>query len=314
MAEGAAASSRLPKHFDDFVWAMSVAAGDRVARSRFNEAYGPKILHAVSVWCRPFCGATCRLRGVSLARIKWYFQKKPTFIVEQNCDNVLDGYVYLLDQLENVIVKRYRGEVALSDFLYPVLHTRGKLFNATRIGFIRHKKGRVALPVWADALTKADREILNEMLLGHDLERIALHQGRGMESVQEAAQRIREAALSAGWKKYWWLFSDANGREVQISPPLDGDGEHQSESPESYIADTNSPSPEEVVIEKLDRSARLTKAILSLPPTQRVALTMSMEEYSLLDIAKGLGISEERARLLVKNALLALRLEIGEEG
>src|SRR5580692_12519045 len=100
----------LPKHRADYLWAQAVAAGDVEARKRFTQEYGEKILQTVYIWCKPFCNRGCHLRRAGIRKLMQHF-------LRQECDQILESYTYLLDQLENLILRRYRGQAALSSFL-----------------------------------------------------------------------------------------------------------------------------------------------------------------------------------------------------
>ena len=266
-----------PTYLADLEWARAVVAGDPNARKRFADHYGEKVLQAAYIWCRPFCPRDCTLRRAGIHRLMQAF-------LRQNCDQVLEGYAYLLDQLENVVLNRYRGEAALSSFLFSVIHPDGAFFHRYRIEFVRFQKGKVVLPVWADNLPDWDRKVLYEMLLGSDPEEIALQLKADLEEVQLAVVGIRHAACKAGWNKYWGYLMSATAREIQIPLEIHEDGEAPQEQ--------EMPDPENLEERILCdmRKAQLGQALSELDSMAETVLRLRyLDGISVAQIAIGLG-------------------------
>jgi sigma-70-like protein len=287
----------LPEHLADYKWAQAVAAGDVQARRRFTQEYGEKILQTVYLWCKPLCNRNCHLHRVGIRKLMRHF-------LRQECDQVLEAYAYLLDQLENVVLKRYVGHAALSSFLFSVLHPDGAFFHSYRIGFVQSEKGKVVLPVWANDLPAADRGVLKELMLGRDVEDIASRLRLPREEVQAAADRIRDRAIQAGWGKYWRHFIRVHSREIQMpvsSSDEDSDTQVQLDPPDPS-------DPPDVAVALKSELARLAAALTQLSPEERVVIRLRyVEEKSVAQVARALDKTENQIRNIEKDSMKRLR-------
>jgi RNA polymerase sigma factor (sigma-70 family) len=287
----------LPEHFADYQWAQAVAAGDADARRRFTQEYGEKILQAVYIWCKPFCNRDCQLHRVGIRKLMAHF-------LRQECDQILGGYAYLLDQLENVILKRYLGQAALSSFLFSVLHPEGAFFHSYRIGFVQSEKGKVVLPVWADSLSPTDRGVLKELMLGRDILEIASRLKLSPEGADECAGRIRGAALHAGWGKYWRHFIKVHGRETQL--PVSSADEDDESPPQFDPPDPASPPDVAAVLKS--QLARLPAALAQLSLEERVVIRLRyVEEKSVAQVARALNKTDGQIRIMERESMKRLR-------
>jgi RNA polymerase sigma factor (sigma-70 family) len=287
----------LPEHRADYSWAQAVAAGDVEARQRFTKEYGEKILQTVYIWCKPFCNRNCHLRRAGIRKLLQHF-------LRQECDQILDSYTYLLDQLENLVLKWYRGQAALKSFLFSVLHPNGAFFHSYRIGFVQSEKGKIVLPVWADSLAAADRGVLKELMFGRDIDEIAARLRLSAEDAQLAAVRIREAAIQAGWGSYWRHFMKVHAQETPI-PLLLGD-ENEEDPQHVELRDTAELPDAKAVLG--GNVTRLHAALAELAPVERVVLRLRyVEEKSVAQVALAMEKTEGQIRTIERESMKQLR-------
>lgn len=131
----AVAGEPLPEYRADYLWAQAIAAGDADARRRFSREYGEKILQTVYLWCKPFCSLDCKLRRAGVRRLMQHF-------LRQECEQVLDAYSYLLDQLMNVVLKRYRGRRRSAVFFFPSCIPMARSFTSIGSSLSGRKRAR----------------------------------------------------------------------------------------------------------------------------------------------------------------------------
>ena len=267
------------EHLADYTLAQAVAAGDPEARRRFTGEYGERILQTVYIWCKPFCNRDCNLRRAGIRKLMGAFLK-------QDCEQVSKSYAFLLDQIENNVLRRYRGQAALSGYLYSVLHPKGDFFHKYRIEFVRFEKGKVVLPVWANDLPAADRETLKALMQGCSVEDIARKLDTGVELALVSVERLRKAAIQAGWGSYWRYFIRVHGVETQM-PVSRADPDE--EVPDTWEPpDTNSTSPEAAAIRESENE-RLRRGLADLLPLERVVLRLRYEEdLTVSEVSRGL--------------------------
>jgi len=287
----------LPEHLSDYLWAQAVANGDVDARQRFAQQYGEKILQAVYIWCKPFCSRNCELYRAGIRKLMRQF-------LRQECDQILASYTYLLDQLENVVLKRYAGQAALSSFLFSILHPEGAFFHSYRISFVQSEKGKIVPPVWANDLSAADRNVLKELMHGHGVDGLAARLGMPPEEAQAAVERIHDAAKRAGWNKYWRHFMKVHGHEIQM-PAASGDEDDEN----AVQLDPPDPSePPDVQVALKGDQARVVAAFEQLSPEERVLIRLRyVDEKSVAEVARALSKTPGEIRAIEKEAMKKLR-------
>ncbi len=287
-------SSPKPEHLTDYLWAQRIASGEKSARISFSQMYGERMLQTVYIWCKPFCGSECRLRRIGISRL---FDNFAT----QNCDQILDAYEFLLGQLVNNVVGRYRGGCSLNSFLHHILHPDGSLFNNYRISYIQARKGKVVLPVWSGKLSVSDQKLLKEMLEGRDSVSLQAKFQLLPEEFEAAVVRLRETAKEAGWSKYWRYFSSIYGRETPLPTPRDSASDE--ESPASDIAD-----PAAFIEDAVISAGDLERALCSLPTEKRAVIRLLYYEgYTTSEVAVALGKSTLEIRSIEAVVLRELR-------
>lgn len=283
-----------PAHSADYEFAQRVTARDGDARDRFTKQYGEKILQTVYIWCKPFCDRNCRLRRAGIRNLLRNF-------LHQECDQILEGYTYLLGQIEDVVLRRYKGHAALETFLYSILNPKGEHFNHYRIEFVRSEKGKLVLPVWTKNLKAADLKIFKEFMTGRDVEDVAVRLALPLEEAEAAATRIRQAAMRAGWGKYWNHYIKLHAREVPM-PASPGDEDDEN------AAQVDIPDPANPPDVEVERKEDVARAMAQLSPLERVVIRLLyLEGETIADVMVALDKPEPEIRKIERQALKRLR-------
>jgi RNA polymerase sigma-70 factor, ECF subfamily len=104
-----------------------------------------------------------------------------------------------------------------------------------------------------------------------------------------------------------WIVRVAHNLAVDVLKKHGRDWDRMSEitSPEALNVTDPSPGPEEALLNK-DQIRRMETALLRLTAQQRQAFHLRAEGFRYKDIADVLGVSEQRAAFVVKEAMIRL--------
>ena len=293
----------------------AILAGDTKAWHAFVEEYSDRVLAAALAWCRPNCSRSCPLCRRKSGLLEMFLR--------QDCDEVSEAYIFILEKIRQVSLPRYQGRCALETFLFPLLNRvpetpRRKSTGSSsgaRYGypqlfaeFVRQKYGRIRPPAAVQNLGVLAGRVFVQICYGRDDGEIALALRL---TAQEAAQlpqiraQIDEALHSEGWRSYWQNLGHRQIDEVSAST-LGVD----PESGEDVFDPEDAPGVEDTggdAIAGIDRET-LWEAVDRLPPEQRALLRLHFVcGWSARQIGESVQMEQRKVFTEIERALKSLR-------
>ncbi len=300
-------TDRAHTHAEDYKKVQAILREDRGAWDWFLDMYVDRILWTSYVWCRSHCfKRPCPVKRTGMARLV-------DRVSGSDCDEISDGFTFILSTLRRKILPAFRGECSLSSFLFAVLESSGPGskssgshrydHRALHADFVRGMIGRIRLPKAVQAFPQEDQEVFVAMCRGWDDERIAMELDLERETVVELPdirRRIEATLRSKDWDSYWRTLGYKQLHEVPLSPVKDEGAEE--EEMETEVPDS-SPGPERMaVIQEIRTIVRLTLG--QLPTNERLILRMMLgKRLTAAQVAVALRLEERTAYYLCDIAL-----------
>ena len=231
---------RAGKHAEDLELVRAILRGDEAAWRSFVDQYSDRIYQTAYRWCRRRCRRThcpvSRNLGLSLIdRIRGSI-----------CDEIRDGYVFILEQISKKSLPKYKGDCSLASFLYPVLNPSsedkqpgGRVqygYEQLYADYLRQRLGRLRLPKILKNLPREHQAVFEKICWGWTEAQICERLGLSPEEFQNIESQIEKALLNKGWKHYWYWLGFRAVREVPLSSPPSQEGDEPAE-PEIPVAD-----------------------------------------------------------------------------
>lgn len=243
---------------EDLAKVQAILCEDVSAWDWFLRGFSDRILALAVKWCHArYPNRACRVCSPNC---------------DGDCDELHDGYLFILETIKKRILRKYKGGCRLATFLNPLFERsparNGSVYDYVKLfaDYVRKKRGRPRPPRSIQGLSESDRKIFVCIRWGWDDSQIAGRLTLSAEAVSQSRQRIEAALKAKGPDEYWRWIVAPSVIEVPLSGIRADDGSGEGEALATDPADPRL-DPEQIscareVLERLSRDERIVLRLI----------------------------------------------------